>query len=49
MIGIGPAMQLDGRRHAVRNYSPRNWGLLLLLVLALEFWIFVASTVAQSI
>ena len=39
-------MELDGRRHAPSNHVPRNWGLLLLLVLCVEFWMIVASMVA---
>jgi hypothetical protein len=42
-------MEFDGRRHDPRAHAPRNWGLLLLLVLCVEFWMIVASTVAHFI
>ena len=29
--------------------GPRNWGLLLLLVLCIEFWVIVASAVTHLI
>jgi hypothetical protein len=29
--------------------APRNWGLFLMFVLAVEFWVIVASTVAESV
>jgi hypothetical protein len=28
--------------------APRNWGLLLMVILSIEFWMIVTSTVAQS-
>ena len=38
-----------GRRHAPGKDAPRNWGLLLLLVLCVEFWLIVASAVTQAV
>jgi hypothetical protein len=39
------------RRHLVEGARPRapNWGLLLMVVLCVEFWIVVTSAVAQHL
>jgi hypothetical protein len=38
------------RHHLDRARPPaRNWGLLLMLVLCVEFWIFVTNAISHSI
>jgi hypothetical protein len=34
---------------AVARRPPHNWGLLLFLVLSVEFWIIVATEVAENL
>ena len=40
---------MGGHRVDVVRKPPRNWGLLVLLGLCVEFWIVVTTTVAQNL
>jgi hypothetical protein len=40
---------MGGHRVDVAPKPARNWGLLVFLVLCVEFWIVVTTTVAQNL